>query len=122
MLLDKIINKIADKYYTEHKEQLENKFDDYFKRYAKKAIEYNTNFLPQRFTDNYYQSLLECVVIEIVEKQIDKRSEDIKEGLSSFLICNQAEKVLKERINEIVEHEYREKISEVVNQIIDNLK
>lgn len=122
MLLDKIINKIADKYYTEHKEQLENKFDDYLKTYAKKSIEHNTNFLPQRYVDNYYESLLEVVVDEIVRKQINDRNEAIKEGLNPLFIYEQAEKVLKKRINEIVEHGYREKISEVVNQIIDNLK
>lgn len=122
MILEKILNKIADKYYSEHKEQLENKFNYYLNSYAKNTIEDETRFLPHRMVDNFYQSKLEQIVDEIVRDKINERNEAIKKGLNPMFIYEQAERVLNERIDEIIEHDYKQKINEVVNEIIDNLK
>lgn len=73
-------------------------------------------------TDNYISKSLENTVVKMINDRISYFNENIKSGINEGMIYLQVKKVMEQRVNDIVEYEYKEKISSIVNEILDKIK
>jgi demethoxyubiquinone hydroxylase (CLK1/Coq7/Cat5 family) len=122
ILLDKIINRLVDRYYEDNRVQLQEKFEEKIGKHIEKKIIRESNYLPYRMADEYISKSLENTVSTMINDRIIHFNDNIKNGINEGMIYLQVHKVMKQRVNDIVEHEYKEKINSIVNEIIDKIK
>ena len=72
--------------------------------------------------DDYAISSIKRIIYDIVDEKANNFYNNVQNGINDFAIYEQIEKVMKQRADEIIEREYKNKINDVVNEIMDKLK
>ena len=121
-MFNKIIERLINKYYKNNEERLEKKFEQKWEAYVKEKIIENCDYMIYRITDDYTKETIKRMIHDIVNKKADEFYNNIQDGMGNYPIYEQVEKVMSERVNEIVEREYRHRITDIVNEIMDKLK
>lgn len=122
MIFNKIITKLVDKYYEDNKAQLQKIIEKKLNIYVEKRIILESKYLPYRMTDDYMNEHLENIIRKVVNDRVNYFKNNIKNGINEEMIYIQVEEVLKQRVNDIVECEYKEKINSVIKEILDKIK
>ena len=121
-MFNKIIERLINKYYKNNEKRLEKKFEQKWETYVEERLIKNCDYMIYRITDDYTKETIKRMIHDIVNKKADKFYNNIQDGMGSYPIYEQVEKVMSERVNEIVEREYRHRITDIVNEIMDKLK
>jgi len=121
-MFNKIIEKLVNKYYKDNEERLEKKFEQKWDAYVEQKIVKNCDYLIYKITDNCTKETIKRIIHDIVNERANKFYNNVQDEMGSYPIYEQVEKVMKQRVNEIVQREYRDRITDVVNEVMDKLK
>lgn len=121
-MFDKITDKMVEKYLESNSQKFEEAYEERLQHALRETILIRTRYMPVSHIDDYFVRQVRIILNQIVTERAVEIDKVIKEGLAQTMIYEEVGAVMKCRVGKIVEEAYREKISEVVKEMLNKIK